>query len=201
MALKSQACTLSSRLCPLCCRLMGRAEARPAPCFFLLQVCREPLASQGLKGTGSPQEPQAPGQPHTSDQATGRPLGQPLPSALRPWLCTWHAPRAPRPSGFPSPLAGWPGSVCSQAWRQRCRSPWWPPPWLAGRAQLGACVLACPGPAQGAPGWNNKGEFGATGVSSHPGAELTAAPWRSPPGNLKRSATSTPHSSPFRPTP
>ena len=60
MALKSQACTLwgqvaeSSRLCPLCRRLMGRAEARPAPSFFLLQVCREPHRQPGPQGNRLP---------------------------------------------------------------------------------------------------------------------------------------------------
>ena len=60
MALKSQACTLrgqvaeSSRLCPLCRRLMGRAEARPAPCFFLLQICREPHRQPGPQGNRLP---------------------------------------------------------------------------------------------------------------------------------------------------
>ena len=48
---------------------------------------------------------------------------------------------------------------------------------LAGRAQLGACVLACSGPAQDAPdAYTCKGMPGAAGVSSHPGVELTAAP-------------------------
>ena len=46
---------------------------------------------------------------------------------------------------------------------------------LASRAQLGACVVACSGLAQGAPD-AYKGVPGAAGVSSHPGAELTAAP-------------------------
>ena len=80
---------------PHCRRLMGRAKARPAPCILYIA---------GLPGTTSParasreQAPlmsrQAPGQPHTSDQAiarwdssTGRPLGQPcslVPSAQTP---------------------------------------------------------------------------------------------------------------------
>ena len=179
---------------PHCRRLMGRAKAWPAPCILYIA---------GLPGTTSParasreQAPlrsrQAPGQPHTSDQAiarwdssTGRPLGQPcslVPSAQCLQLGTWHAPSAPMPSGWPSPLTGQPGSVCTQAWQQRCRSPWWPPLWLAGRAQLEACVLACPGATSahglGAPG-TYKGEFGAAKVSSNLGVELTAAPWRSP---------------------
>ena len=46
---------------------------------------------------------------------------------------------------------------------------------LAGRAQLKACMLACTGTAQGAPG-AYMGVPGAAGASSHPGEGLTAAP-------------------------
>ena len=158
------------------------SSARPLYSFHCRSAGNH-IASQGLKGTGSPQEPQAPGQPHTSDQATGRPLGQPYSHYQAP-DASGHAPGThPARPGWPSPLAGRPGSVCTQAWRQRCRSPWWPPLWLAGRAQLEACMLACPGASStsvtGAPG-TYKGEFGAAEVSSKLGAELTTAPWRSP---------------------
>ena len=111
---------------PHCRRLMGQALARPAPCILYIA---------GLPGTTSParasreQAPlrsrQAPGQLYTSDQAIARwenlhrqtsgTALQPLPSARRLWPCTWHEPSAPRPSGWPSSLAGRPGSVCTQA--------------------------------------------------------------------------------------
>ena len=83
---------------------MGRAEARPAPCIpFYCRSAENHIASQGLKGTGSSQEPQAPGQPHTSDQATGRPLRQPYSRYQAPDTSD-HAPGM-RPAR-PGPQAG-----------------------------------------------------------------------------------------------
>ena len=156
----------------------------PLVCFLL----------SGLPGATSParasreQAPlrsrQAPRQPHSSDQAIARWVlhQQTTGTALQPsaWRQhahrgTWHAPSAPMPSVWPSPLAGRPESVCNQARRQRCRSPWWPPLWLAGRAQLEACQGATSAHGLGALG-TYKGTFGAAKVSFNLGAELTAAP-------------------------
>ena len=88
----------------------------------------------GLPGATSParasreQAPlrsrQAPRQPHSSNQVIARWVlhRQTSGTALQPsaehqriQLGTWHAPSAPMPSGWPSPLAGRPGSVCTQA--------------------------------------------------------------------------------------
>ena len=169
---------------------MGRAKARPALCIFYIS---------GLPGAISParasreQAPlrsrQAPGQTHTK-RPGHRPMGDPPPADLwdsptaatkRPTPLTMHLACTQRAQALRlAQSSRWPARECVHP---GVTTPWWLPLWLAGRAQLEACVLACPGASSmsgtGAPG-TYKGEFGAAEVSSNLGAELTAAPRRCP---------------------
>ena len=127
---------------------MGRAKARPAPCILYIA---------GLPGTTSParasreQAPlrsrQAPGQPHTSDQAiarwdslTGRPLGQPYSRYQAPDASS-HAPGT-HPAR-PVPQAGPVLSLAGQgACAPRHDSAVAHPGWLAGPSSRHACWRA-----------------------------------------------------------
>ena len=116
---------VSSRLCPMLA----------TPYLSYLSRCAgSRISSQGPKRTASPQEPpKLRDNPQSSDQAASRwPLHRQTSTGTslqhsagrQRHTGTWHAPSAPMHSGWPGPLAGRLGSVCSQALRQRCRSPW-----------------------------------------------------------------------------
>ena len=77
---------MSSRLCPILAKLMGRAKAPPTSCMlYTFRFAGSHIASQGLKGAGSPQEPpslktahRAATRPSPDGSSTGKPpLGQP----------------------------------------------------------------------------------------------------------------------------
>ena len=81
---------MSSLLCPMLAKLMGRAKARPTSCMlYPFRFAGSHISSQGLKGAGSPQEPPNLKTAHRAatglspdGPSTGRPpLGQPCSSA------------------------------------------------------------------------------------------------------------------------
>ena len=167
---------MSSRLCPMLAKCLS---------VLSFQVCREPHQQPGPQENGLPSgAAETPGQP--TEQRPGCQQMAPPPADLH-----WDRPAAYRRATAPHRHLA--RTQRAHALRL-ARSSRWP---VGERVQPGvttalsltlaaASLIGWQGPARGmhagvprssrgAPG-AYKGEFGAAGVSSHPGAELTAAP-------------------------
>ena len=116
---RASGCVLSAL--PYACKANGPSSSSAHPLYALsFQVCREPHQQPG------PQESRLPSGQPTEQRPGYHQMGPPpadhhwdSPAAQRRAVtrssCTWHAPSAPMPSGWPSPLAGRSESVCTQA--------------------------------------------------------------------------------------